>query len=230
MLKNEVFTENNVSLQNTDELMNQISTSMAALKQESIDFYRPVCQKEAVDQSQEIKYSAYVRFKKLRESYKQDEPGHVERIRKQFLELFNMFEGDIRDRMKMSYADPVSTFKCKQHWPMCAFNFSKKHVIPETFTYKSGDYDEIAIFPDYFSESAIEFQEQDEPREEKASTVTNILIERDFHYCKANLFVNTFASLYVHKRKQSRLFKCKQLAIKKNMTQIESHRKMMKFV
>lgn len=157
VLKNEVFTENNVSLQNTDELMNQISTSMAALKQESIDFYRPVCQKEAVDQSQEIKYSAYVRFKKLRESYKQDEPGHVERIRKQFLELFNMFEGDIRDRMKMSYADPVSTFKCKQHWPMCAFNFSKKHVIPETFTYKSGDYDEIAIFPDYFSESAIEF-------------------------------------------------------------------------
>lgn len=56
------------------------------------------------------------------------------------------------------------------------------------------------------------------------------MIERDQHYCKANLFVNTFASLYVNKRKQSRLFKCKQLAIKKNMTQIESHRKMMKFV
>lgn len=44
------------------------------------------------------------------------------------------------------------------------------------------------------------------------------------------MFINTFASLYVNKRKQSRLFKCKQLAIKKNMTQIESHRKMMKFV
>lgn len=60
--------------------------------------------------------------------------------------------------------------------------------------------------------------------------MTNIVIERDYHYCKANLIINTFASLYVHKRKQSRLFKCKQLAIKKNMTQIESHRKMMKFV
>ena len=34
----------------------------------------------------------------------------------------------------------------------------------------------------------------------------------------------------MNKRKQSRLFRCKQLAIKKNMTQIESHRKMMKFV
>lgn len=113
---------------------------------------------------------------------------------------------------------------------MCAFNFSKQHVIPETFTYKSGDYDDIAIYPDYFSEQAIEFQRAEKPRLEQATTVTNIVIERDYHYCKANLFVNTFASLYIHKRKQSRLFKCKQLAIKKNMTQIESHRKMMKFV
>ena len=43
---------------------------------------------------------------------------------------------------------------------MCAFNFSKKHVIPETFTYKSGDYDNILIYPNYFSEGAIEFQEE----------------------------------------------------------------------
>ena len=54
--------------------------------------------------------------------------------------MFNLFEGDIRDRMKNSYRDPVGTFKCDQKWPMCAFNFSKKHVIPETFTFKSGDY------------------------------------------------------------------------------------------
>mmetsp|Transcript_15009 Transcript_15009/g.18966 ORF Transcript_15009/g.18966 Transcript_15009/m.18966 type:complete len:146 (+) Transcript_15009:1309-1746(+) len=145
----------------------------------------------------------------MRENYKNDEHTYVERIRRQFLELFVMFDGDIRDRMKMSYADPVSTFKCKQSWPMCAFNFSKKHVIPETFTYKSGDYDEIAIYPDYFSPAAIEFQAHDEPKIEQKSTVTNILIERDFHYCKANMFINTFASLYVHKRKQSRLFKCR---------------------
>ena len=120
--------------------------------------------------------------------------------------MFNLFEGDIRDRMKNSYRDPVMTFKCDSNWPMCAFNFAKKHVIPETFTFKSGDYDEILIYPNYFSPEAIEFQEE---REEEPSTVTNIIIERDFHYCRPNLFINTFASLFVNKRKQSRLFKCK---------------------
>ena len=40
---------------------------------------------------------------------------------------------------------------------MCAFNFAKKHVIPETFTFKSGDYDQILIYPNYFSPEAIEF-------------------------------------------------------------------------
>lgn len=227
VLKNEVFTENNESLVNTEILMQEITSSMSALKQEHIDFYRPVCQKEAIDYAQEIKFSSYNRFKKVREQYKQDEKTNVDKIRKQFLEMFNLFEGDIRDRMKNSYRDPATTFKCDQNWPMCAFNFSKKHVIPETFTYKSGDYDNILIYPNYFSEGAIEFQEQ---KEEQPSTLTNIVIERDYHYCRANLFINTFASLYVNKRKQSRLFRCKQLAIKKNMTQIESHRKMMKFV
>lgn len=65
-----------------------------------------------MDQSQEIKHGGYVRFKKMRENYKINESEFVERIRKQFLELFQMFEGDIRDRMKMSYVDPVTTFKC----------------------------------------------------------------------------------------------------------------------
>ena len=51
VLKNEVFTENNESLQDPQVLMAEIAYSMTALKQESIDFYRPVCQKEAVDQS-----------------------------------------------------------------------------------------------------------------------------------------------------------------------------------
>lgn len=75
----------------------------------------------------------------------------MNKIRKQFLEMFNLFEGDTRDRMVNSYKDPVGHFKCDQNWPMCAFNFSKKHVIPETFTFKSGDYDDIEIYPNYFS-------------------------------------------------------------------------------
>lgn len=87
----------------------------------------------------------------MRDLYKNDPETNVDKIRKQFLEMFSLFEGDIRDRMKTSYRDPVATFKCDHDWPMCAFNFSKKHVIPETFTFKSGDYDEILIYPNYFS-------------------------------------------------------------------------------
>ena len=73
VLKNEVFTENNESLIDTSILMQEITSSMSALKQEHIDFYRPVCQKEAVDYAQEIKFSAYNRFKKVRQQYKNDE-------------------------------------------------------------------------------------------------------------------------------------------------------------
>ena len=119
--------------------------------------------------------------------------------------MFTLFEGDIRDRMKNSYKDPVKQFKCNHNWPMCAFNFSKKHVIPETFTYKSGDYDTILIYPNYFSPEAIEFQEE---KQEQPSEAINVIIERAYHYCRANMFINTFASLYVNKRKQKRLFRC----------------------
>ena len=70
VLKNEVFAENNESLRDTSVMMQEIISSMSALKQEHIDFYRPVCQKEAVDYAQEIKFSAYTRFKKVREQYK----------------------------------------------------------------------------------------------------------------------------------------------------------------
>ena len=49
VLKNEVFTENNESLADPVLLMQEITLSMSALKQEHIDFYRPVCQKEAID-------------------------------------------------------------------------------------------------------------------------------------------------------------------------------------
>ena len=158
VLKSEVFSEKNELLDGSSKLMPQILDSMKTLKQEHIDFYRPVCQKEAHDLSQQSKLNAYGRFKKVRDQYKQDEQAVTDKIRKQFLELFNLFEGDIRDRMTNSYADPVSTFRCNQNWPMCAFNFAKKHVIPETFTFKSHDYDEIAILPNYFSEEEIEFK------------------------------------------------------------------------
>ena len=73
MLKNEVFTEENENLKDTTVLMKEIMESQSALKQEHIDFYRPVCQKEAVDSAQEIKFGAYERFKKVRDNYKANE-------------------------------------------------------------------------------------------------------------------------------------------------------------
>ena len=43
VLKNEVFDEKNESLKDTELLLQEITSSMSALKQEHIDFYRPVC-------------------------------------------------------------------------------------------------------------------------------------------------------------------------------------------
>ena len=38
---------------------------------------------------------------------------------------------------------------------MCAFNYAKKHVIPEEFTFKSEKYESIPIVMDYFSEEKL---------------------------------------------------------------------------
>ena len=120
----------------------------------------------------------------------------------------------------------MNFFKCNEKWPLCAFNFVKKHVIPEHFTFKAEDYTEVEIYDNYFSVSNL--QKNSSSRTKVTSTV-NILLERNYHYCKINLFQNSLASLYVSRKKQEKLFKCKHLAIKKNMTEIEAHRKMLKF-
>jgi hypothetical protein len=163
--------------------------------------------------------------KKLRANYSEDKDKFVERMRRSFLEMFTLFEGDIRTRLKNSYEDPARFFCCKPDWPMCAFDFVKRHVIPEEFTFKAANFGEVVQYPDYFSDNGP--QDLEVAFETKAE---NILIERNPHYCEANLFINTFASLYVNKHKQERLFLCKMFAIKKIMSRIESHKKMMRFV
>ena len=120
----------------------------------------------------------------------------------------------------------MNFFKCNEKWPLCAFNFVKKHVIPEHFTFKAEDYTDVEIYDDYFSQEVLS---NNSPFRRLVTMTNNILLERNYHYCKINLFQNSLASLYVSKRKQDRLFKCKHLAIKKNMTEIEAHRKMIKF-
>ena len=65
-LKHNVFKAKNPILSDTDNLMAQIYSSMNQLKQQHIDFYRPVCQKEAFDDANANKYQKYQRMKKLR--------------------------------------------------------------------------------------------------------------------------------------------------------------------
>jgi len=71
--------------------------------------------------------------------------------RKIFLEKFRMFEGRINDQLKKSVSNPLDFFKCNQEWPMCAFNFTKHHVIPEDFAFKIENINDVEIFDDYFS-------------------------------------------------------------------------------
>ena len=84
---------------------------------------------------------------------------------------------------------------------MCGFNYAKKHVIPEEFTFKAEKYESIPIIADYFSEEKIKCQKSNVSEAQMITMSSNILIERNYHYCLVNLFVNTFASLYVNKKK-----------------------------
>ena len=76
-------------------------------------------------------------------------------MRRGFLEMFHLFDGNIQSRLKQSYAKPNEFFQCNPAWPMCAFNYANKHVIPEEFTFKAEKYESIPILMDYFSEENI---------------------------------------------------------------------------
>ena len=69
-----------------------------------------------------------------------------------FIEGFQLFPGGVTEKLNQSRSDPLNFFRCNDKWPMCAFNFVKKHVIPEHFTFKAEDYTDVEIFDDYFSE------------------------------------------------------------------------------
>ena len=59
----------------------------------------------------------------------------------------------------------------------------------------------------------------------------NILTERSYHYCKANLFTDTIAGLYVSEDpvNQDKLFQSKYLEVSKKMSKIEAHIKVQRF-
>ena len=144
-----------------------------------------------------------------------------------------MFPGRIIDQLEESVKDPINFFKCNQKWPMCSFNFAKPHMIPDQFVFKAENHNFQDFVEDYFSVERIEREKKNKRNKHQRGIVgtatSNILIERNYHYCKINQFTNQLASLYASKSKQEKLFMCKYYDIKKKMTLLETHKKMLKF-
>ena len=68
-------------------------------------------------------------------------------------------------------------------------------------------------------------------RKPAAATTKNLVIERGQHYCKIKDFVSNFANMYASENQDihDKLLLCKDLDIKKKMSQMEAHKKVLKF-
>ena len=104
-----------------------------------------------------------------------------------------MFIGLANDLHKQAQQDPIAFFSCNPKWPLCRFNFTKPHVIPDEFVFKVEKWVEVEIFQDYFSPNKFLNRMQRKP---PPTSQKDILIERNYHYCKVNLFTETLATLY----------------------------------
>lgn len=100
----------NEAFKDSDKLMSEIYLMSKELKQSDIDFYRPSCQKEAIETAEKrIEKSFQLDQRKRKNAEKSDK----ERVCRQlFLEKFKMFDGRILDQMKMSVSKPLQFFKC----------------------------------------------------------------------------------------------------------------------
>jgi len=112
---------------------------------------------------------------------------------------------------------------------MCAFNFAKPHMIPDQFVFRAENPNDFEIQEDYFCMRKLAFKEKKSRQRDDATGTKNILIERNYHYCKINAFTKQLSQLYVSPSKQEKLFMCKYYDIKKKMTLLETHKKMLKF-
>ena len=92
---------------------------------------------------------------------------------------------------------------------MCAFNFTKHHVIPEEFCFKIENLNDVQIIDNYFApENMSKHSKNVMPR---GTCSYHLLTERNYHYCKINLFINTLASMYVSRKKNLVLTNCKKI-------------------
>ncbi len=137
-----------------------------------------------------------------------------------------MFTGTEKLNLNAAKEDPEKFFCCNSNWPQCRFNFAKQHLVTEEFVFKIENLQDVEIFQDYFSPNKLEVR-----MNRQAINVTNhgILIERSQHYCKIKGFTASLAQLYSNSQLNEKLFMCKDLDIKKKMSQIEAHKKVLKF-
>jgi len=117
---------------------------------------------------------------------------------KTFLENFHLFRGRMVEQLRLAQTEPLDFFKCNSKWPMCAFFYLGRHVIPEQFSFKCEQSLDSLVNPNYFSKEFLTQPVKTIDRASASTTAANLLLERGFHYCKINLFVNTLASLFVN--------------------------------
>ena len=111
-----------------------------------------------------------------------------------FFETFKMFPGKNSERLEKSNSEPLNFFSCNIIWPICVYNFARNHVKVEEFVFKTQNFDDRSQITEYFDEKKFEERMNAKP----ATTETaHLLTERSYHYCKANLFTDILASLFV---------------------------------
>ena len=134
-----------------------------------------------------------------------------------------MFVGREKEMLEQANTRPQDFFICKKDWPICRFNYLRPHLITETFDFKSDHLP--TIYQDYFSQDKMHLRTT--PKRIMKTTVQDILIERDYHYCKIKDFTQNMGTAFCEK--SDRLFTCKYLEIDKKFMRIKAHKQVLKF-
>lgn len=174
-------------------LMTEVRRARQQIKQQHIDFYRPVCHKEVLDDlSRQIQNNLSL-IQERRQDPKQRQ--------KQFLKHFKMFQGQTeREMLNQANLNPKDFFSCNHKWPVCRFNFAKEHTIVEEFVFKVESLSDVEIFHDYFDANKFEKRMSRKP---PATTVKNLLLERGQHYCRIRDFTPNFVAMFTSDDEQT---------------------------
>lgn len=90
------------------------------IQQTHIDFYRPVCHKEVLDDVQKV----ILQQNKTKKKSRDEKP---ERRQALFLNQFRMFVGRERELLQQANDDPYNFFTCNTKWPVCRINYTRPH-------------------------------------------------------------------------------------------------------